>query len=90
MLILAGDIGGTSTRLACFDITDDMMVPVVEERFPSRDAGSLEEVVSRFASAPGLKLTVTFEVPVAPDQTKSKTDETKSALRELGLSDEVS
>ena len=47
------------------------------------------KVVSRFASAPGLKLTVAFEVPVAPDQTKSKTDETKTALRELGLSDEV-
>jgi hypothetical protein len=47
------------------------------------------KVVSRFASAPGLKLTVAFEVPVAPDQTKSKTDETKTALRELGLSDDV-
>ena len=48
------------------------------------------KVVSRFASAPGLKLTVSFEVPVSPDQTKSKTDETKTALWELGLSDEVS
>jgi hypothetical protein len=47
------------------------------------------KVVSRFASAPGLKLTVALEVPVPPDQTKSKTDETKTALRELGLSDEV-
>jgi plastocyanin len=48
------------------------------------------KVVSRFASVPDLKLTVTFEVPVSPDQTKSKTDETKTALRELGLSDDVS
>jgi len=47
------------------------------------------KVVSRFASTPGLKLTVGLEVPVAPDQAKSKTDETKTALRELGLSDDV-
>lgn len=56
MLILAGDIGGTSTRLAYFDITNDMMVPVVEERFPSRDSGSLEEIVNRFASEHGLEV----------------------------------
>jgi hypothetical protein len=48
------------------------------------------KVVSRFAPTPGLKLTVSLEVPVAPDQTKSRTDETKTALRELGLSDDVS
>jgi predicted DCC family thiol-disulfide oxidoreductase YuxK len=48
------------------------------------------KVVSRFASAPGLKLTVALEVPVPPDQAKSKSDETKTALKELGLSDEVS
>ena len=40
-------------------------------------------VVSRFASAPGLKLTVGLEVPVAPDQTKPKTDETDHAIRTL-------
>ena len=34
--------------------------------------------------------TVALEVPVPPDQTKSKSDETKTALRELGLSDDVS
>lgn len=56
MLILAGDIGGTSTRLAYFDTADGKMVPVVEERFPSRDAGSLEEIVSRFAGEHGLEV----------------------------------
>lgn len=41
------------------------------------------KVVTRFAATPGLKLTVGLEVPLAPDQAKSKTDETKTALREL-------
>ena len=53
MLILAGDIGGTSTRLAYFDTAGGKLVPVVEERFPSRDAGSLEEIVGRFAGSAG-------------------------------------
>jgi hypothetical protein len=47
------------------------------------------KVVSRFATNPDLKLTVGFEVPVPPDQVKSKTDETKTALRDLGLPDDV-
>ncbi len=55
MLILAGDIGGTSTRLAYFDTADGKLTPVVEDRFSSRDAGGLEEIVDRFASEHGLK-----------------------------------
>ncbi len=54
MLILAGDIGGTSTRLAYFDTADGTLVPLVEKRFPSRDAGSLTEIVRRFAAEQGL------------------------------------
>ena len=49
MLILAGDIGGTSTRLAVFDTAGKVLTPLVESSFPSREAGSLEELVSRFA-----------------------------------------
>lgn len=47
-LVLAGDIGGTSARLAYFDAADGMLTPLVEKRFSSREAGSLEEIVSRF------------------------------------------
>ena len=54
MLILAGDIGGTSTRLAYFNTTDGTFETVVEKRFPSRESGSLEEIVSRFATEHGL------------------------------------
>jgi glucokinase len=54
MLILAGDIGGTSTRLAYFDGTGGGLKPLVMERFPSREAGSLAELVGRFAAAQGM------------------------------------
>lgn len=45
------------------------------------------KVVSRFASAPGLRLEVSFEVPVERDQARSKADEARSGLKELGLDD---
>ncbi len=54
MLVLAGDIGGTSTRLAYFDAIRGMTAPLAEGRFPSREAGSLEEIVGRFAREHGL------------------------------------
>lgn len=54
MLVLAGDIGGTSTRLAYFDSNGGTLTPLVEKRFPSREAGSLEEIVSSFSAGQGL------------------------------------
>jgi glucokinase len=54
MLILAGDIGGTSTRLAYFETASDTLSLVAEGRFPSREAESLEEIVGRFAGEHGL------------------------------------
>jgi len=54
MLVLAGDIGGTSTRLAYFDSAGGRLTPLLEKRFPSREAGSLEEIVSGFTSDQGL------------------------------------
>jgi len=47
------------------------------------------KVLTRFASTPGLKLEVSFEVPVDRDQAQSKADETRSGLKELGLNDEA-
>lgn len=55
MLILAGDIGGTSTRLAYFDAAGGVLEPVVEERFSSRENSSLEEIVDRFSAEQGLR-----------------------------------
>jgi len=54
MLVLAGDIGGTSTRLAFFDSADDRLSPVAEKCFSSRSDGSLETIVSRFIVDKGL------------------------------------
>ncbi len=54
MLVLAGDIGGTSTRLAYFDTAGGKLALLIEARFPSREAGSLEEIVGHFALAHGL------------------------------------
>ena len=47
------------------------------------------KVLSKFASLHGLKLTVKVEASPEGGVSKQKLDETKSALRELGLSDDV-
>src|SRR5437016_2886314 len=47
-MILAGDIGGTSTRLALFNIVADKLTNVVETKYPSRDHAGLEEIVRAF------------------------------------------
>jgi hypothetical protein len=47
------------------------------------------KVLSKFASARGLKLTVKVEVSPDGGVSKQKLEETKSALRELGLNDDV-
>ncbi len=44
------------------------------------------KVLTRFASS-GLKIEVTFEVPVDRGQAQSKLDDTRSGLKELGLDD---
>lgn len=48
------------------------------------------KVLSRFASSPGLKLEVSFEVVVDHEQANVKLDETRSGLKELGLSEDLS
>lgn len=48
MQVLAGDIGGTKTALAIFEIGEERLSVLREERFASADFASLEEVVERF------------------------------------------
>jgi glucokinase len=50
-MILAGDIGGTNTRLAFLEERDGRLVPAVEARFPSREHASLESVLHKFLAA---------------------------------------
>ena len=48
MILLAGDVGGTKTNLAIFRAEGGRLVPVRGERYSSRDAKSLEEIVAAF------------------------------------------
>jgi hypothetical protein len=47
------------------------------------------KVLSRFAGSKGLKITINVEVSPEGGVSKQKLEETKVALRELGLNDEV-
>ena len=47
------------------------------------------KVLSRFAMGKRLKLTVTFEVKTEQQVSKQTVEETKTALQELGLKDDV-
>lgn len=46
------------------------------------------KVVSKHASNPELRLTVSFEVPVSDEEVSTRERETRAALRELGLDEE--
>ncbi len=49
-MILTGDVGGTSTRLAFFTVEDGRLNLVVEKDYPSRRHKSLDEIVREFVS----------------------------------------
>src|SRR5215470_2157816 len=49
-MILAGDVGGTSTRLAFFTVEGERLNLVVEKDYPSRGHKSLDEMVVEFVS----------------------------------------
>lgn len=54
-MILAGDIGGTKTNLAFFEEAG-APTPSLLESFPSREHGSLDEIVGQFVAAHGLRV----------------------------------
>jgi glucokinase len=56
-MILAGDIGGTNTRLAFFDPGQPPMKPVALEVFPSREHAGLEELIEQFLAKHNLPVT---------------------------------
>jgi len=54
-VILAGDIGGTHTRLALFQMEGEgLLQSLVEETFPSGEFAGLDQIVSQFLSAHSL------------------------------------
>jgi glucokinase len=54
-MILAGDIGGTHARLAFFDADQGKLRLVSATVFPSRDYGSLDEILRKLVSTTNLK-----------------------------------
>jgi glucokinase len=58
MAILAGDIGGTKTNLALYDVgANERLTLIQQQRFPSRDYQSLEALVKEFTKGCGHQLT---------------------------------
>ena len=51
-MILAGDIGGTKTRLALFDWKDERVAPLAEQLYISTDYKSFEDILSEFLNPP--------------------------------------
>lgn len=54
-MILAGDVGGTNTRLAAFEM-EGSLVPIVAKTFPSQGHASLDEIVRAFVTTHGLAI----------------------------------
>ena len=55
-MLLAGDIGGTKTRLAVFQLLDGRLQTIVDQTFRSLDYPSLDALVLPFVAAHGLRL----------------------------------
>ena len=47
-MILAGDVGGTNTRLAFFEIRGGQLERIAEQTYPSREHSSLDDIVADF------------------------------------------
>jgi glucokinase len=55
-MILAGDIGGTSTRLALFEREGSTLRVRAEQKYPSQQYSALEEIVTGFISGRNLAI----------------------------------
>jgi glucokinase len=49
--VLSGDIGGTKTRLAVFDVAGAHLAGVVERSYASRDYAALNDIIEDFSPA---------------------------------------
>jgi glucokinase len=57
-MILAGDIGGTSARLAYFELRNGRLAVVAERTYHSREQTSLESAIGRFITEENIKVQV--------------------------------
>lgn len=53
MKVLAGDIGGTKTNLAIFEVNGTKLESLAEETYPSGEYGSLDEIVAKLVKDQG-------------------------------------
>lgn len=53
-MILAGDVGGTSTRLAAFELSGGKLRSIVEQTYKAADFSSLDQVIAQFVAAHSL------------------------------------
>ena len=51
MKVLAGDVGGTKTSLAIFEVDGTRLEVLALEKYPSQQYGSLDEIVRQFVEA---------------------------------------
>lgn len=47
-MILAGDIGGTKSLFALFELRENILIPIMEKEYPSQEIASLEDTVKDF------------------------------------------
>lgn len=55
-MILAGDIGGTSTRLAFFELRNGQLIPTLSEKYSSRAYSGLNVILHEFLNAHPVKV----------------------------------
>jgi glucokinase len=73
-MILAGDIGGTNSRLAFFAQRGEQLEPIVEETFASREHADLVSILKKFMSVHNLPVDVAcfgIAAPVKDGRTKA-------------------
>ena len=54
-MILAGDVGGTSTRLAAYELAGGRLVAAAEATYRSATHASLNEIVAQFLTNTGCR-----------------------------------
>ncbi|NWF68515.1 MAG: glucokinase [Chloroflexi bacterium] len=47
-MLIAGDIGGTNTRMALYELQGEQLVQLVAKNYPSREYGNLTEIAAHF------------------------------------------
>lgn len=55
-VVVAGDIGGTKTRLGLFSRQGNLPQPVAMDEYPSQEAASLEEMIGRFMTEQNMQV----------------------------------